>query len=106
MDPAAQQDRAHWHFVEQGSDLHIPVSGRLKVNSSQALVNALRQGVGIGMVPRYQVARDLQAGTMTELLTDFMPPPSPVYLVYPHRRHMNAAVKSTLDFFHQNIENP
>jgi len=99
-------DRAHWHFVEQGSDLYVPVSGRLKVNSSQALVNALKQGLGIGMVPRYQVAQELDAGSMIELLADFIPPPSPVYLVYPHRRHMNAAVKTTLEFFHQNIEHP
>lgn len=52
----------------------VPVNGRLRVNSSQALIHAMKQDLGIALLPRYQVAAELEAGSLVELLDDFMPP--------------------------------
>lgn len=94
-------DAGKWQFVEQGKAFAVPVTGKLRVNGSQAIIQATKQHLGIALLPRYQVASELEAGVFRELLSDFMPPATPVYLVYTHRQHMSAAVKTCLEFLQE-----
>jgi DNA-binding transcriptional LysR family regulator len=96
-------DAGKWQFVEQGKAFTVPVTGKLRVNGSQATIQAIKQDLGIALLPRYQVAQELASGVLCELLGDFMPPATPVYLVYTHRRHMSAAVKTSLEFLQQHL---
>ncbi|MDR6983862.1 DNA-binding transcriptional LysR family regulator [Rheinheimera pacifica] len=96
-------EKARWHFIEHGKPIVVPVNGRLRVNSSQALIHAMKQDLGIALLPRYQVAAELEAGNLVELLQDFMPPAAPVYLVYAHRQHMSAAVKTCIRFLQEQL---
>lgn len=96
-------DAGKWQFVEQGKAFVVPVTGKLRVNGSQATIQAIKQDLGIALLPRYQVEEELKTGVLCELLSDFMPPATPVYLVYTHRRHMSAAVKTSLEFLQQHL---
>lgn len=55
-------------------------------------------GVGLMYVTRYQVADEIDAGRLVPILTEYMPEPLPVHLVYPHRVHMKAGVKVILQY--------
>jgi len=71
-----------WPFV--GGD--VTVQGRYRLNNQQAIVNAVRQGFGIGLAPVWVFEEDLRAGRVKALLPEHPLPAAEVHLVYPERR--------------------
>ncbi len=63
-----------WHFKGPQGSVAVPVAGRLRINSGQALRVAALEGVGIIMPPAPIVADDLQAGRLVRLLPDHQAP--------------------------------
>ena len=70
---------------------------RLVVTEVEATLIAVRAGAGIGRALSYQVADDLEAGTLVRLLADHEPPPLPVQLVLPSARHLPAKTRAFVD---------
>ena len=56
------------------------------------------QGVGITLEPDFMVAPGIAACRLQRILTDFTPPASAIYAVYPSRRHLSAKVRTFVDF--------
>jgi DNA-binding transcriptional LysR family regulator len=44
------------------------------------------------------VARELVSGELVEVLVDFPPSPSPVYVLYPHSRQLSPRVRVFIDW--------
>ncbi len=88
----------YWRFTDQGQPLEVLTQGPLHANSNRALKPAVLAGVGLMYVTRYQVANEIDAGRLVPILTEYMPEPLPVHLVYPHRVHMKAGVKVVLQY--------
>ena len=90
--------RDQWRFGqgEGGNVVRVPAS--LTVNSATAVHGAVRDGMGIGFIPEFAVARDLKAGRLVSLFDDVNPHKLGVYLVYPHRLHLSAKVRAFIDF--------
>jgi DNA-binding transcriptional LysR family regulator len=66
---------------------------RAETNAAAALL-----GLGLTQVPRYRVASDLAAGAFVEVLADFPPSPSPVYVLYPHSRQISPRLRVFIDW--------
>lgn len=62
-----------------------PVS-RLQSNNGLALRMAALEGFGIVMQSSAMLAGDLAAGRLVELLSEHLPPPLPMHLIYPKDR--------------------
>ena len=75
----------------------VAVTPRLVVTEVEATLIAVRAGAGIGRALSYQVADDLEAGTLVRLLADHEPPPLPVQLVLPSARHLPAKTRAFVD---------
>jgi LysR family transcriptional regulator for bpeEF and oprC len=88
----------YWRFLEQGKPLEVLTQGPLHANSNRALKPAVLAGMGLMFVTRYQVEPEIQTGRLVPVLSEFMPEPLPVHLMYPHRVHMKASVKVVLQF--------
>ena len=71
-----------WPFV--GGD--VTVQGRYRLNNQQAIVSAVRQGIGIGLAPVWVFEEDLRAGRVKALLPEHPLSAAEVHLVYPERR--------------------
>lgn len=93
----------YWQFQQQDQPLSVPIQGPLHTNSNKAAKPAVLSGMGFMFVTRYQVEEELQAGLLVPVLTDFMPAPLPVHLVYPHRAYMKAGLKLVLQFLQSRI---
>ena len=91
-------DGSHWNFQDQGRPVRVAVVGRASFNHIQPAVEACASGLGIGRFLSYQVAELLASGRLVTLLDNFIPPPIPVQLVYPHGRRLPARVRSVLDY--------
>ncbi|SDT86963.1 LysR family transcriptional regulator [Pseudomonas orientalis] len=71
-----------WPFV--GNEINI--TGRYRLNNHEAIVSAVRQGIGIGLAPVWIFEGDLRAGRVKALLPRHPLPAAEVHLVYPERR--------------------
>lgn len=69
---------ATWRF----RDIDIPVSGRLRVNSPDAVRAAVTAGLGVGHGPEWLFEEGLKSGRLQLILTGYTAPAVPVQIVY------------------------
>lgn len=74
------------------------VSGRVTVNSAEAMIAACIAGLGIIQVPAYDVRDEVQSGTLVEVLPDYPAEPMPANLLFPRRRERTRRVLSFADW--------
>jgi DNA-binding transcriptional LysR family regulator len=82
-----------WPFV--GGD--VTVKGRYRLNNHEAIVTAVRQGLGIGLAPVWMFEEDLRAGRVKALLPEHPLPAAAVHLVYPERRLLAKRTRAFMD---------
>jgi DNA-binding transcriptional LysR family regulator len=88
-----------WRFAGPGQqNVTVQVRSRLTVNSGEAMLPALRMGVGIARLPDFIVGEALKAGEVEEILVDWRPAPFGLHLVTPPSRLRPARVDALLDF--------
>ncbi len=56
-----------------------------------------QKGLGVAYVPEFLVQAELADGRLTSLLEDWLPPPVPIWALYPHNRHLSAKVRLLVD---------
>lgn len=93
-----------WRFVHatQGEQA-VTVSGPLKVNNADALVPALRAGLGLALQPEFIVWPDLADGSVVSVMCDWQPPPAALHLVSPPGRMRPARVRVLYDFLAERL---
>ncbi|MBO4222762.1 LysR family transcriptional regulator [Bradyrhizobium neotropicale] len=90
---------AEWRFAESTkADRKIRISGRLWMNSLDALAAAAKEGAGIVRVPSWQVDADIRAGSLRRILTDYEPPPTPLHLVFQPSRLASPKTRAFVDY--------
>jgi DNA-binding transcriptional LysR family regulator len=90
---------ASWPLQGPQGRIAIPVAGRLRVDSTEAVRAATLQGLGIGMVPVWHfVDGEFESGRLVRLLAAWEAPPLPIHAVYPTRRYLAPKVRAMVDF--------
>jgi len=74
------------------------IKPRLVVNDMIAIVQAIREGAGIGWMPSFLAERTSQADVLVHVLPDLKPAPMPVYAIFPRRRDASPKVRVFVDF--------
>jgi len=88
-----------WRFRDRsGAERSVRVGGRLHSNNGDLLAEAAASGAGIVFEPAFIVGPDVRAGRLVPLLQDFVPPPVPIYALYPSRKHLSAKVRRFVEF--------
>lgn len=94
----------NWEFQQGGKTVHQRVSGSFQTNYSEALVEAVKAGLGIGMICYWQVHQELQHGELMLALPQFKPGRNQtLYAVYPSRRHLPLKTKLLVAFLEKNL---
>lgn len=93
-------DANEWtlHGESEGEAETVTVSGSYRVNNSEALLEALREGIGIGRVPTFVAGPDLKSGRLVRLFESYRIPDHTFYAVFPEREYLPAKVRAFLDF--------
>lgn len=86
-----------WRFRQGGKDRTVQLAPRLTVNEIDAAISAAKAGRGLARALSYQVADDLENGTLVRLLQAFEPASLPVQLVVSGTRHMAPKLRAFLD---------
>ena len=75
----------------------VMVRGRYRLNNHEAIVSAVREGLGIGLAPVWVFEEDLRAGRVKALLPKHPLPAAEVHLVYPERRLLSKRTRIFMD---------
>ena len=91
---------SEYYWVLTGADgpQKMLVKGSFDADDSGLLLEWALAGAGIVNRPRFEVAADLAAGRLVELLSGHAPPPARFGLLYPHSRMRNPKLKVFVDF--------
>jgi DNA-binding transcriptional LysR family regulator len=96
-----------WRF-RRGSDQEaISTSGALTSDSSRAVYDAVRGGLGVGLVAEYLCHNQLKSGELVPLLPEWENlHESGVYIVYPSQRYLSSKVRVFVDLMVQRFREP
>jgi DNA-binding transcriptional LysR family regulator len=88
-----------WHFTApDGSKISVPVRGNLRVNNGIVHRDVALQGLGMIMIPSFQVGDLIRQGQLQVLLSDYKAHEVSVYAVYPERKYLSPKVRTFIDF--------
>lgn len=90
--------RSRWTFHSADGKISVPVSGRLMVDSGEALMAAAVAGGGLMLQPSELVANEIKNGRLVEVLPDYPVPTRPMHLLYAPDRRMTPKLRSFIDF--------
>lgn len=93
-----QHSSEAWKFGIGKAQQSVAIHSRLSVNTAEAAVDAVAEGLGVTRVLSYQVATALAAGTMALVLEEFEPAPFPVSLIHAGGRLLPLKLRAFLDF--------
>ncbi|KQP41915.1 LysR family transcriptional regulator [Methylobacterium sp. Leaf106] len=87
-----------WEFTDtdKGREIRVRAGGQLIVNDGPLAAAAVRAGAGLGYMLEDEVAADLAAGTLVQVLDAWCPPFSGCHLYYPNRQ-VTPALRALID---------
>ena len=87
-----------WRFARGEESFEVSIDGRLIVNDPEVMIRAVLDGAGIGYSPREMLEPAMSEGKLVQLLSDWTPSASGLYLYYPNRRQVPAPLRAFIDF--------
>jgi DNA-binding transcriptional LysR family regulator len=96
----AQSGSSHvtWRVAgPDGIDEAVQVAARFSGNTAQALRKATLAGLGITLLPRAVIMKDLRDGRLVPVLPEYQRPGHSLNVLYPSRRHLPLAVSAFID---------
>jgi DNA-binding transcriptional LysR family regulator len=87
-----------WEFEREGFKLETQVDGPITLGDVGLMVSAALNGIGLAYVFEDMVSEYLTAGRLVQVLGDWCPPYPGLYLYYPSRRQVPAALRAFIEF--------
>jgi DNA-binding transcriptional LysR family regulator len=87
-----------WHFRRGNEEVTVRPTGPLSTDSGEAMLPALRAGLGITRLPDFIVDDDLADGTLVELLSDWQETGMALHLLTPPGTLRPARVEALIEF--------
>lgn len=89
---------AHWQFQDGTQATTISMKESVRVNDTDAYVDAGIAGLGLIRVASYMVREHLATGRLIRVLEGVHAEPAPISVLYPHSRHLSPAVRAFVDW--------
>ncbi|MGF7000716.1 LysR family transcriptional regulator [Paraburkholderia sp. GAS32] len=74
-----------------------------QVNAFEALAVAVREGMGIGLVPIYSAISGLRSGQLVRILPEYTSQEMNLYALYPSRRYLDAKIRTWVEFLRDQL---
>lgn len=85
-----------WDFERDGREITIRVSGQFIANEGGLMLAAVRAGAGLGYLMEHDVADDIAAGRLVQVLDQWCPKFPGCYLYHPSRRQSPPALRALI----------
>lgn len=87
-----------WRLRGPNGSGGVHVNAVLSSNNGQVLRDSAVHGLGIALLPTFIVGRELQAGRLVTILSEYTLPTLLLTAVYPPTRHLSAKIRLFTDF--------
>lgn len=98
LDYSRSGEQGLWRFNGPQGEIQVPVAGSLHVDDDEALSQAVLGGLGLSLLPTFIIGKDLQAGRLRAVLSEYIPVERDVYALYLPTRHLPVKVRAFIDF--------
>ena len=95
-----------WPFERNGKSQKISVDGRVMVNNPDLAVRAAVDGLGIAYLIEAYTEPFLRSGQLVRVLEDWSPTIEGLFLYYPGRRQVAAALRALIDMLRASSSRP
>jgi DNA-binding transcriptional LysR family regulator len=85
-------------FIHKGQSVHQHLRGELHFNNKKVIYETVKAGLGYAVLPRYLVLKELESGSIVEMLSDYQIKGAAFYALYTQRRKESALVNHFIDF--------
>lgn len=92
-----------WTLEGPDGNVEMHVSGPVQVNIAESLAVAIREGMGIGMLPVYAAIEGLRNGSLVRVLPRHILQKVSVYALYPSRKFVDAKTKTWVEFLRAHL---
>jgi DNA-binding transcriptional LysR family regulator len=87
-----------WRYRVGGKETTLQISGRVRVNTSEVLLQMALDGIGILVFPTYVLGPHLKSGRLKQILPEYEAnPDTSLYATYLPNRYMQPKVKAFID---------
>ncbi len=94
----------HLSLVDKLGDVHtIQPSVKLTVNNGDVLLCAVKESMGVSLLPTYLTQGACQKGELIPIMTDFSVPDFTLYAVYPQTRYLPSRTRKLIDLLESNF---
>jgi DNA-binding transcriptional LysR family regulator len=93
-----------WHFESKDGPLSVTVSGRFRVDNSEAVREGALAGLGIAVIPAFALSNEIATGAVKVLLRPYEPKLLPLNAVYASRRYVPPRVRAMINFLAHELE--
>jgi DNA-binding transcriptional LysR family regulator len=87
-----------WRFKGREGEQSIKVSGNLRTNVAEGLLDAAISGLGIAALPSFAIAPYMANGQLVSLLDDYELPESTLYAVFLPDRRLPERIRTFVQF--------
>jgi len=90
-----------WTLVGADGEHTVSVKGLLCSNNGEVLRDAAVRGLGITLLPRFLVGKELQQKTLQIVLPDYQASQLSISVIYPVNRHLSTKVRLLVGFLQE-----
>ncbi|PLZ00353.1 LysR family transcriptional regulator [Burkholderia sp. WAC0059] len=99
VSPASQ-----WQFLGPGGTETIELgAATFQVNVAEAQAVAVREGMGIGLLPLYSAMQWLRSGELVWVLPEYKSQEMNVFAVYPSRQYLDAKIRTWVELLREQM---
>ncbi|MBN3758535.1 LysR family transcriptional regulator [Paraburkholderia sp. Tr-20389] len=94
---------SEWTLEGPNGNEVLNVNGPVQVNIAESLIVAIREGMGIGMLPLYAAIDGLRTGSLVRVLPEYTLQKMNVYALYPSRKFIDAKTRTWVEFLRTHL---
>jgi LysR family transcriptional regulator for bpeEF and oprC len=87
-----------WVFAKNGVRIQTSLKGYIALDDENSYVAAAEAGLGIAQTPAFVLKEAMERGSLELVLGDWFPEPVPLFVVYPHNRHLSGKIRVFVDW--------
>ena len=87
-----------WSFSQNGKEVAVVVSGRVRVSAAEGIRTAVLSDMGIAIASQWMFEPELADGTVRAVLTDWQLPPVDLWAVFPSGRRVTSKARAFVAF--------
>jgi len=90
-----------WQFDTPDGRIALDIDAHLLINDGESVIQAAIAGLGIIQVPHWLAASAIGYGKLKVIMEDTICTGSPVWIVYPQKKHLSARVQAFIEWVHE-----